>query len=145
MGRRTTDEEIRRTIEQTWEMVKERNNGQPFSGNGHIDFRDCAVWFNENGFTVMDRTGNDHSVVRYGEGGGKAADSLGGFVREWRTKKEWTVCDLAEKCGISREELIDIETGKCLQPSWDVLGSLARELGVSYPYLLQLGGWLNGE
>ena len=141
MSRKTTDEEIRKVIEQTGEMWKERNNGRPFSGNGHIDFSDCAVWFDEYGYTVVDRFGNDHSVVRYGDGGGNTADSLGGFVREWRVEKEWTVCDLAEKCGISKEDLIDIETGKCLQPSSDVLGSLALELGVSYPCLLQQAGY----
>lgn len=141
MSRKTTDEEIRKVIEQTGEMLKERNNGRPFSGNGHIDFSDCAVWFDEYGFTVVDRSGNDYSVVRYGNEVWDTSVSLGGFVREWRVEKEWTVCDLAEKCGISREDLIDIETGKCLQPSRDVLGSLALELGVSYPYLLQLAGY----
>ena len=41
VSRKTTDDEI---------------------GNGHIDFTDCEVWYDKNGYTVIDRYGNDRAM-----------------------------------------------------------------------------------
>ena len=64
MSRKTTDEEIRKMIEYVREMMKERNGGEPVNGSGHIDFTDCAVWFDKDGYTVVDRDGKDCSAER---------------------------------------------------------------------------------
>ena len=65
MSRRTTDEEIRKAIAYFREMIRERYDGLDSVGNGHIDFTDCAVWFDEDGYTVVDRYGHDRSGKRF--------------------------------------------------------------------------------
>ena len=68
--------------------------------------------------------------------------SLAQFVHGMRLERDMSVFELAEKCRITPEKVIAMETGKCLQPARYVLRNLADVLGVSYPYLLQLAGWL---
>ena len=67
---------------------------------------------------------------------------MGEFVRECRLARQMTVCELAEKCNLMAEQLIDLEMDRWSQPPLAVLRNLACELGISYPYLLQLAGWL---
>lgn len=64
MSRKTRDEDIRRLIRLAGEWLAEGEDG-PGSVSGHIDFSDCAVWFDENGYSVVDRNGRDHYEVRY--------------------------------------------------------------------------------
>ena len=51
MSRKTTDEEIRKTIEVFREMMNEQNGRGPVIRDGHLDFNDCTVRFDENGYT----------------------------------------------------------------------------------------------
>lgn len=67
---------------------------------------------------------------------------MGEFVRECRLAREMTVCELAEKCNVRAVQLIDLEMDRWSQPPKAFLRDLACELGISYPYLLELAGWL---
>lgn len=67
------------------------------------------------------------------------------FVRDLRVEAGLTFCQLADKCGVSPEVLIRIETGECRKPDREVLSALSFELNTSYPFLLQLAGWLENE
>ena len=74
---------------------------------------------------------------------GTGSVAFGEFIRGLRLEKGLTVCKLAEMCGIGKEMLIAIETGECQCSGMDVLRNQAFELFTSYPYLLQLAGWLD--
>ena len=64
-GRKKTDEEIRKVIADTREMIRKRYGGMDSAGNVLIDFTDCMVWFDENGYTVVDRYGPARSGKRF--------------------------------------------------------------------------------
>ena len=68
---------------------------------------------------------------------------MGEFIRECRLARKMTVCELAEKCNVKAEKLIDLEMNRWSRPPLAVLRNLACELGISYPYLLDLAGWLD--
>lgn len=42
----------------------------------------------------------------------RTALDLGRYVREQRTRRAWTQAELAERTGVSRKWLIDLESGK---------------------------------
>ena len=71
MNRKTRDEEIRRLIRLAGEWLAVEEDGS-VGVSGHIDFSDCAVWFDENGYTVIDRHGRNRAAERvtYSEQGG---------------------------------------------------------------------------
>ena len=64
MSRKTTDEEIRKTIAMMLGIsLEEFDSGSLPHVRGHIDFYDCAVWFDENGYKVEERTWYDSDEI----------------------------------------------------------------------------------
>ncbi len=70
---------------------------------------------------------------------------LGGYLAEIRNERGYSQRDLAEKCGISAAEICRVESGKRQKPSPAVLRAIADALVVSYPYLMQLAGYMDGS
>lgn len=68
---------------------------------------------------------------------------LGSYLNQVRTERGYSLRDVADRSGVSATEISRIETGKRLKPSPDVLRPIAEALLVSYPYLLQLAGYLD--
>ena len=67
---------------------------------------------------------------------------LGGYLAEIRNERGYSQRDLAEKCGISAAEICRVENGKRQKPSPAVLRAIADALVISYPYLMQLAGYM---
>jgi len=67
--------------------------------------------------------------------------TLGEFVKERRSTKEWSKRALAEKAGISHSEVHRIENGERTNPSVPVLNKLAEALGVPKEEMLRLAGY----
>ena len=68
---------------------------------------------------------------------------LGSYLAEIRNERGYSQRDLAEKCGISAAEICRVESGKRQKPSPAVLRAIADALVVSYPYLMQLAGYMD--
>ena len=67
---------------------------------------------------------------------------LGSYLAQARAERGYTQRDLAEKCGVSAAEICRVENGNRKNPSPGVLRAIADALVVSYPYLLQLAGYM---
>ncbi len=70
---------------------------------------------------------------------------LGEFVRGLRLEKGLTFCQLAEKCRVSPEVLIQIENGECKRPERLVLMRLARVFDTSFSSFALLAGYTEDE
>ncbi len=70
---------------------------------------------------------------------------LSEHIRDLRVEEGLTFCQLADKCGFSSDVLIRIETGEYRKPDRKVLSALACELNTSFPFLLQLAGWMENS
>ena len=68
---------------------------------------------------------------------------LGSYLFQVRNERGFSLRDLAEKCGISAAEISRIESGKRQKPSPAILRSIAKALVISYPFLLQLAGYMD--
>ena len=62
--------------------------------------------------------------------------AIGIRVRRWRTERNWTLDALAERSGVSRRSLVDIEQGQA-NPSISVLLLLSNAFGVSLSALIE--------
>ena len=71
--------------------------------------------------------------------------NLGEYLRELRSKKDWSQRDLAAASGISNAEISRIEGGKRKDPSPLVLTKLAKALGVPDTEMLAAAGILSEE
>ena len=69
-----------------------------------------------------------------------AAETLGEWVRVARTREHLSQRALADRAGISRSYLCDIERSRGAQPSVSVLDKLAIALGASRSDLLKAAG-----
>ena len=67
---------------------------------------------------------------------------LGEYLLKIRTERGYSLRDLAEMADVSAAEISRIEGGKRRNPSPSVLRALSGALVVSYPYLMQLAGYL---
>ena len=70
---------------------------------------------------------------------------LGSYLAQVRNDRGYSQRDLAEKCGISAAEICRVEGGKRQKPSPAVLRAIADALVISYPYLMQLAGYMDEE
>lgn len=70
---------------------------------------------------------------------------LGSYLVSVRNERGFSLRELAEKCGVSPAEISRVESGKRLKPSPVVLRAIADALVISYPYLLQLAGYMDDE
>ena len=68
---------------------------------------------------------------------------LGDYLIRVRCERGYSQRDLAEKSGISPAEISRVESGKRQKVSPSVLRALAETLVISYPYLLQLAGYMD--
>lgn len=59
----------------------------------------------------------------------ETTEVLGANIRFLREKKGWTQGDLAEKCGVSRPRIAEIESGR-FNPSVETVKNIAEKLGV---------------
>ena len=73
---------------------------------------------------------------------GETAATLGGWLRDTRARQGLTQKDLAERAGMSRSYLCDIERGRGASPSVSTLDHLARALGVERADVLRAAGVL---
>lgn len=69
--------------------------------------------------------------------------NLGEYLIRARNERGYSQRDLAEKSGVSPAEISRVESGKRQKPSPVVLRALADTLVISYPYLLQLAGYMD--
>ncbi len=69
---------------------------------------------------------------------------LGSYLTQVRKDRGFSLRDLGEQCGVSSAEICRIENGQRRHPSPAVLRALADTLVVSYPYLMQLAGYMDG-
>ena len=69
--------------------------------------------------------------------------NLGEYLIRIRNERGYSQRDLAEKSGVSPAEISRVESGKRQKPSPTVLRALADTLVISYPYLLQLAGYMD--
>jgi len=67
-------------------------------------------------------------------------DKLGNTLRHVRRRKNLTLRAVQEITGISNAYLSQVETGKIISPSPNVLFKLAKLYGTSYEQLLSLAG-----
>ena len=67
-------------------------------------------------------------------------DALGDWIRQVRTRQHFSQRELAERAGLSRSYLCDIERGRGATPSMAALDRLAIALGVARTDLLQVAG-----
>ena len=67
---------------------------------------------------------------------------LGSYLAQVRNERGYSQRDLAEKCGVSAAEICRVESGKRQKPSPTVLRGIADALVISYPYLMQLAGYM---
>ncbi len=70
----------------------------------------------------------------------EAGSSLGEWIRAARTRQRLSQRDLAERSGLSRSYVCDIERGRGSHPSVDTLDKLAAALGYSRVDLLRALG-----
>ena len=68
---------------------------------------------------------------------------LGSYLIQVRNERGYSQRDLAEKSGVSPAEISRVESGKRLRPSPSVLRTIADTLVISYPYLMQLAGYMD--
>ena len=68
---------------------------------------------------------------------------LGSYLIQVRNERGYSQRDLAEKSGVSPAEISRVESGKRLKPSPAVLRAIAETLVISYPYLMQLAGYMD--
>ncbi len=71
--------------------------------------------------------------------------TLGEFLKQAREERGYTLRMLAAQCHTSPSEISRIENGFRKQPSPVILRSIAEALVVSYPFLMQLAGYLNDD
>ena len=72
-------------------------------------------------------------------------DSVGARLRELRRQRRLTQEQLAEKAGVSRSYVADLESGQIKRPDTpDNLKLLAAALEVSLPELAEPLGWYDG-
>ena len=67
---------------------------------------------------------------------------LGSYLIQIRNERGFSQRDLAEQCGVSPAEISRLESGKRQKPSPTMLRAIADSMVISYPYLLQLAGYL---
>ncbi len=67
---------------------------------------------------------------------------LGTYLVQARKERGWSQRDLASRSGVSPAEVCRVESGVRQKPSPAVLRALAEALVVSYPYLMQLAGYI---
>ena len=70
---------------------------------------------------------------------------LGSYLIQVRNERGYSQRDLAEKSGVSPAEISRVESGKRLKPSPAVLRAVADTLVISYPYLMQLAGYMDED
>lgn len=71
--------------------------------------------------------------------------TLGEFLMQARNERGYSLRALSDKCSVSAAEISRIESGVRKQPSPAVLRAVAEALVISYPYLLQLAGYMADE
>lgn len=59
----------------------------------------------------------------------ETTEVLGANIRFLREKKGWTQGELAERCGVARPRIAEIESGR-FNPSVETVEKIAIELGV---------------
>lgn len=67
---------------------------------------------------------------------------LGSYIAQVRNERGYTLRDLANACGVSAAEICRVESGKRKNASPATLRAIADALVISYPYLLQLAGYM---
>jgi transcriptional regulator with XRE-family HTH domain len=67
---------------------------------------------------------------------------LGSYLAQVRNERGYSQRDLAEECGVSAAEICRVESGKRQKPSPTMLRAIADSMVISYPYLMQLAGYL---
>ena len=67
---------------------------------------------------------------------------LGAYLVQVRKDRGWSQRDLAERSGVSPAEICRVESGVRRKPSPAVLKAVADAMAVSYPYLMQLAGYI---
>ena len=67
---------------------------------------------------------------------------LGSYLIQIRNERGFSQRDLAEQCGVSPAEISRLESGKRQKPSPTMLRAIADSMVISYPYLMQLAGYL---
>ncbi len=67
---------------------------------------------------------------------------LGSYLIRIRNERGLSQRDLAEQCGVSPAEISRLESGKRQKPSPTMLRAIADSMVISYPYLMQLAGYL---
>lgn len=72
--------------------------------------------------------------------GGGHHEALGAWIRQVRVRQHFSQRELAERAGLSRSYLCDIERGRGATPSMAALDRLALALGVARTDLLQVAG-----
>lgn len=70
--------------------------------------------------------------------------ALGAWVRNVRTEQGLSQRGLADRAGLSRSYLCDIERGRGTQPSMETLDKLSAALGLSRNELLRAAGMIEG-
>ncbi len=68
---------------------------------------------------------------------------LGSYLIQMRAERGYSQRDLAEKSGVSPAEISRVESGKRQKPSPAVLRAIAETLVISYPFLMQLAGYID--
>ena len=79
----------------------------------------------------------------YNDRGGVDFMELGSYLIQIRNERGYSQRDLAEKSGVSPAEISRVESGKRQKPSPAVLRAIADTLVISYPYLMQLAGYMD--
>ena len=67
---------------------------------------------------------------------------LGAYLIQVRNERGFSQRELADHCGVSPAEISRLESGKRQKPSPSALRALADALVISYPYLMQLAGYM---
>ena len=70
--------------------------------------------------------------------------TFGSVLKQLRENQGLTVRKLEELSGVSASHVTNVENGKRSAPSPDILEKLAEPLGVSYPHLMELAGYIEG-
>lgn len=76
--------------------------------------------------------------------GSPVPSPLGAWVREVRTEQGLSQRGLADRSGLSRSYLCDIERGRGTQPSMETLDKLSAALGFSRNEVLRAAGMIEG-
>jgi transcriptional regulator with XRE-family HTH domain len=72
-------------------------------------------------------------------------NALGELLREERTKRGWSLREVAEKTGIHNAHLSQIESGGIARPAPNLLFTLAALYGLRYEELMRLAGHLRTD